>query len=173
MIFLITCHIYKTCCQEKVKTSTTEIKKNWIHEWVCNTIAVPNPTRYTKFDKYEAKTQNSRLVRNWSEMRISHILLHMNLPDSHTVGPRSDLQLNIEQDPPVKRMQVRSASLCGAWWKLLPPRNYAKSAFRTNFRPISICRLLQYICHFCILGWICNTYDITNAFVNCEIDRLF
>ena len=35
-----------------------------IHKCVCNVIAVPNPTQYTKFDKYMVKCNN----RDWSDI---------------------------------------------------------------------------------------------------------
>ena len=34
-----------------------------IHKWVCNAIAVPNPTQYTKLGKYMIKTKTKQLVQ--------------------------------------------------------------------------------------------------------------
>ena len=46
-----------------------------IDKFVCNVMTVPNPTQYTKFDKYKIKTQKSRLFRNVSEIKIPRICL--------------------------------------------------------------------------------------------------
>ena len=35
------------------------------YKWVLNAMTAPNPTQYTKFDKYILETQESKLVRNW------------------------------------------------------------------------------------------------------------
>ena len=41
-----------------------------IHKCICNVIAVPNLTQYTKSDKYTIKTQTSKLVRNCRNWRL-------------------------------------------------------------------------------------------------------
>ena len=35
-----------------------------ISQMILNAMTVPNPTRYTKFDKYKLKTPKSKFVRN-------------------------------------------------------------------------------------------------------------
>ena len=37
-----------------------------IHDWVLNVIAAPNPTQYTKLDKYTVKPKS----RNWPEILV-------------------------------------------------------------------------------------------------------
>ena len=36
------------------------------NKYVCNSTVVPNPTEYTKIDKYDTKIKKSKLVQNWS-----------------------------------------------------------------------------------------------------------
>ena len=50
--------------------------KSIFHKWVLNAMTASNPTQYTDSDKIKdkVKMQKSRLVRNWSEVRIFRIL---------------------------------------------------------------------------------------------------
>ena len=55
----ITWHIYNTFLTESQKSMSSRIRK-----WVCNAIAVPNPTQYTKFDKYMVTTAKVEIGPN-------------------------------------------------------------------------------------------------------------
>ena len=62
-------HVYQQLFRKTRNLKQT--MKFTIHKWAWNVIAVTNPTRYSKFDKYIVTTQESRFVWNCSEILIS------------------------------------------------------------------------------------------------------
>ena len=79
-------------------------------------------------------------------------------PDQQRIGMQLSAQCGYQATPPPNRP--------------FPTKGYAKSAFRTNFGPISIFVFYNIFIKSNILGWIRSGYDITNAFVNCRFRRL-
>ena len=65
------------------------------------------------------------------------------------------------------------ADLWGRGRGYLKTRKYTKSAFRTNFGPISMWVFYIIFVKFGIVGWIRNGHDITNALGNCKFHLFF
>ena len=147
-----------------------------IHKWVCNVNAVPNPTQYTKFYKYEVKTQQSGFVRKLPDIlnyRAVFFLYFCRWPRAPQRRRRRwPIGVQAAQMPrSAQYVQVCTVyeNLCRSIQMIAKNnKKHNNSLFLTNLRLISILGNLFCFIKIGIAVLIRNGYDITTPFVSRE-----